>query len=416
MKKVLLFFSLFLFSIAVFATNSTIDFRSIDYDDLFETAKKERKPVFLYFHFTGCGACVKMEKTAFKDQKVIDYFNENFVSFEINTTEKVGAEINKNYNVRSHPEFLFLDPNEKKLHRLVGVFSSEDFLQHAQNVINSGKTLSLYKELYKEKKEDKEFVLDYVHLLRDATELDSMMIHEYLNLLSSEEWKEEKNVRFIYEFSQHRGKTIMSFESPYFDFMNQNKALFAKYFDANQVDVRLLLAINDAVFHAVDNGDKKSFNKAIEFLRPYDTGEHFYFKEMDGRATSMLIGGHRVLFTQEAFHAKNGPVEKHKEVLKEYISKIWDNPDQLNDFAWGVYLNPNEIAPYKLKEAIKCSERSIALSEQYAFVDTYASLLYKAGDKENALTQASKAIALAKENKEDFTETQKLIEKIKAED
>ena len=44
------------------AADTTITFRQINYSDVFKLAKQEQKHVFLYFHFDGCGACVKMEK------------------------------------------------------------------------------------------------------------------------------------------------------------------------------------------------------------------------------------------------------------------------------------------------------------------------------------------------------------------
>jgi thioredoxin-related protein len=80
---------------ATASTDSTLFLRPINYSEVFEVAKKENKTVMLYFHFDQCGACRKMEKTAFIDNEVAEFYNKNFVSFEINTRKGEGIETNK---------------------------------------------------------------------------------------------------------------------------------------------------------------------------------------------------------------------------------------------------------------------------------------------------------------------------------
>lgn len=90
----------------VVASDTSIVFRDIPYARLFETAAAEKKMVFMYFHFDGCGACVKMEKTAFRDKEVAEFYNSRFVSLDVNTRKDEGIETNKVYNVRMHPTSL----------------------------------------------------------------------------------------------------------------------------------------------------------------------------------------------------------------------------------------------------------------------------------------------------------------------
>ena len=66
-----------------------------------------------------------------------------------------------------------------------------------------------------------------------------------------------------------------------------------------------------------------------------------------------------------------------------------------------------------LQKAVEWVKKSLDLKCRYSNLDTYACLLYKLGDYKNALIQAEKAIEYAKKEEDDYTETSKLIDKIK---
>lgn len=51
----------------------------------------------------------KMKKTTFKDEKVGDYFNANFVNIAIDGETREGRELLRTYNIRSYPSLLILD-------------------------------------------------------------------------------------------------------------------------------------------------------------------------------------------------------------------------------------------------------------------------------------------------------------------
>ena len=59
-------------------------------------------------------------------------------------------------------------------------------------------------------------------------------------------------------------------------------------------------------------------------------------------------------------------------------------------------------------------KQSIKLDNAYYNTDTLAALYSKMGKKGKALKTAQKAIALAKENNEDYSTTEELIQKLKA--
>lgn len=412
MKLILTILTFFLWSHLAVASDSTIVFHQINYSDLFEIARKENKGVMIYFHYDGCGACTKMEKTAFKDKRVIDFFNTNFINFEINTLKGEGKEINKTYNIRLHPTFIIFDSDGKELHRLVGVFSPEDFYEQANNALLSNINLTSYKKKYKAGNREPDFLLDYAYMLRDASELDSSVVNEYLDAIDKKDYVLEKNIKFIYEFCIHDFKTFIPFNNPRFTFLLKNKNLFYEHFDRNQVIARIVWILNSTIYKAIEEKDDSTFYLAIDLLEEYDNGDKYVFKEMDGRITGMINSKNIVLSSMLSYYESKDDHLNYMKTLDKYILKIWNDADELNNLAWNIYENANAAELEKLEAAIKCSVRSIELNDNYANNDTYAWLLYKIGEVKKSLKQAEKTIEIAKENNLNYSETQKLVDKI----
>jgi thioredoxin-related protein len=412
MKQIVTIMIFFVWSIPIFASDTSIVFREIEYSNLFEIAKKENKAVMLYFHFDGCGACVTMERTTFRDKSVSDYYNANFVNYEINTRKGVGIEINKIYNIQMHPTFLFLDSSGNELHRIVGVFSPEVFLMHATNALLSNKTLSNYKKQYDAGYREPSFLFDYSYMLRDAFQLDSTIVNEYLDVIGETEYALEKNIRYIYEFCIHNFNVFIPFDNPRFNFLLQNRDKFYAYLDSNQVNTRIVWILNYSIYKAIEEQDDNTFKKAIELLKEFDNGDDYSFKESDGRVTGVVTSKNLVLSVMLYYYHKIGDHFNYQKTTDLYISKIWNVADELNNFAWNICTEATSGETEKLRIAIKCSVRSIELNDNYANNDTYAWLLYKSGKIKKASKQAVKAIEIAKKNNKDYSETQKLLDKI----
>jgi len=339
MKLLLTFATALIIQVSLAASDTTLVLRQTSYSQVFELAKKEKKAVLLYFHFDGCGACLKMEKTAFVDKKVASFYNTNFICLEVNIKKGEGVETNKIYNVQLCPTYLFLDENGNTLHKIVGVFSPDDFVLQAQNALKPTKTLSYFKQQYKDEKRDADFLYEYCYMLRDAYELDSQVINEYLNTQTANDLAKEKNIKFIYEFALHGFKITTPFNSKVFNFMLNNRDKFYQYFEKDQVDARIVWITNAFVYEAIQKQDEIVFNKALEILKTFDTGQTYSFKEMDGRQTGIITSKSLVLFSKMEYYEKAGNLDKYNEALKQYIDKIWNDYDALNSFAWNYYDN-----------------------------------------------------------------------------
>ena len=101
------------------------------------------------------------------------------------------------------------------------------------------------------------------------------------------------------------------------------------------------------------------------------------------------------------------------DAFNEYITKTgYDNADFINSTCWNIYENCDNKK--MLTEACTYMEKTIAIAPQYAYMDTYAALLYKTGQMKEAETWANKAIATGKKNGDKTSSTEELLKKITA--
>lgn len=403
-------FIFLLLQLSGFCQNAGIIFSKLEYEEVFQKAPREKKGIMLYFHFDGCGACTKMEKTVFANNEVRDYINRNFICYEVNTRKGKGIEINKGFNVELHPTFIFYDTSGIQTHKIVGVFSPSEFMNHAQISLNSSKTLLLAKSEYKKGNRESNFVREYIYLLRDASELDSTTVITYFRNLRQEQLKKEENIKLLYEFCVHRSNAYIKYGTATFDFIVSNKTLFEKYFENEQIETRIVWICHQELYEAIAQNNKVRFETILELLKTYQRDKNYYFKEIDGRVTGVISAKYMILQAKMDYNEAIGDTVKYNEVLNEYIKTIWNDPEELNNFSWRIFLE--DTKGLKLSYGLKCSERSVILADNYSNNDTYANLLYKASEFKKALKYSKKAIKHATIEKADYSSTIELKTKI----
>lgn len=89
-----------------------------DYDNALKAAKKENKPLCLYFFSNSCYYCVVMDKTTLDDPEIGSILKKDFVFLRIDS-EKAGH-LARLYSIRGTPTSWFLDSSGKRVFEAPG--------------------------------------------------------------------------------------------------------------------------------------------------------------------------------------------------------------------------------------------------------------------------------------------------------
>ena len=117
--------------------SSTINWLSIEEAE--KLSKENPKPIFFDFYTKTCTYCKKMDRTTFKDEKVVSYLNENYYAVKVNAADQskitfkgkktTNRAIAKNLKLRGFPSYVFFDKDFKYKKTEIGYKKSRNFLQ-----------------------------------------------------------------------------------------------------------------------------------------------------------------------------------------------------------------------------------------------------------------------------------------------
>ena len=132
------------------ATNG-IKFFKGTFSEALAQAKQENKIVFVDFYAVWCVPCKKMAKTVFTQEEVGKYFNEHFISLQLDAEKGENVDIAKNYKVAAYPTVAFIAPDGKALSVNTGAMDKDELMEAAK--IAAGESVS-FEELYNKYKAD----------------------------------------------------------------------------------------------------------------------------------------------------------------------------------------------------------------------------------------------------------------------
>ncbi len=112
-----------------------ISFFKGSWEEALLKAKEENKFVFVDFYATWCGPCKKLKRTSFKDSKVGDYYNKNFINITIDAESKEGIKIARQYGVTSYPTLIITDYNGRKRTKTTGFKKPHILINFGRRII-----------------------------------------------------------------------------------------------------------------------------------------------------------------------------------------------------------------------------------------------------------------------------------------
>ena len=113
-------------------SNDGIKFAEISFTEALAKAEKDKKLVFMDCFTTWCGPCKWLDNNTFRDKKVGDYFNANFINVKMDMEKGEGIQLGEKYGVKAFPTLLVLDAKGNVVNKIIGAVDSKEILEKVQ--------------------------------------------------------------------------------------------------------------------------------------------------------------------------------------------------------------------------------------------------------------------------------------------
>lgn len=357
-------------------------------------AKTENRYIFIDAFTTWCGPCKAMAAETFPQAAVGEVINATFIPVKIQM-DKTGndnqfvqslyddaARIAKESNIAAYPTLLFYSPEGKLVHKTVGYKDANGLIEEAKNALNPDKQYFTQLEKHRQGKLDTGQIKALAMQAKQMgdNERASDVAQAYIKILSKKEIYTKGNLVFISSFlSGSKDKNFNIF------LRNAEKvnAIVGKNFAENTV--MSIAAKEEIVPHEQEkNPDWKGIEKRM--IAKYGA-----------------LGEERVWGDEILYYLSVKDWDNFGKYYKKYFDRVVLNERSfihINNVSWSLFehVSDKEV----LATAVKAMQYDIEKFDRNdpASLDTYANLLYKSGNREEAIKWEEKAVQLSNNNKE----------------
>lgn len=418
MKKLLLIIPALLFSMLGFSQG--IEFEHGTWKEVLEKAQQTNKPIFVDVYTTWCGPCKMMSKDIFPLENVGKVYNASYICYQIDAEKGEGIEVAKKYEVKAFPTYLFIKADGTLFFRTLGAMDAKRFIDvsnTALSELNNSKPLSAWEKEYAEKKNDPIFLIDYMKKRSNQGLSNATFFDEYLKLIPEEErtsdavvdlYNKDADLKansFAYENIQ-RNKLKLDGKLPGFSNYLLVSGIMNTVFEAAKSKNEQLLAIAMSAYDQLPKGMTPLQKDEIYiqyYQRSGDTNQYLKYASNFGN-NLMIISNDTIAqkdkATAQSFEKRISAGEFVKldstQLARMRTAVAHMESDRisltLNYHAWTVFetVSDKKVLQY----ALNWSKRSLELApDNSSYLDTYANLLYKLGQNEEAIKYEELALS-----------------------
>ncbi|MBL7743327.1 MAG: DUF255 domain-containing protein [Chitinophagaceae bacterium] len=441
-KPILIAIFLTFFSLRAF---NQVKFENISFEQALQKAKESGKLIFLQFESPDCDQCNEVADRGLEDPKIGNRLEQGFISIKITGNDPDRKRIANFYGKEKFFGSVFLGTDGNLIHTFPKTTTfSEDYIKQIDIALyKAGEGLGV-SQLEKEYRSGNKSIgiLEQLLILRKTLIIQTdSLLDEYVSLLPDDSLRSPTTLVFIARQYPLIGSNADKILRKNFDLFNKswyslslgervniNNRIIYKSIQKAIREKDTDYAYRVAAFaRATNNNNPKAGNKS------YDSNILDYYKGVRdtlnylARAINFYDSYYMTVNVDsvkqkdtlniKALLAKQVPERYQKGdsvVLKKsfsYSSMTQPYAKALNEGAWNFYEKTNDLL--YLKKALQWSYRALEFFESPEIMDTQARLLYKTGQKEEAIQWESKAIDLKKQHGFKATEFEKVLEKMK---
>ncbi|RVU00035.1 DUF255 domain-containing protein [Mucilaginibacter limnophilus] len=353
-------------------------------------AKAEKKYIFVDGFTTWCGPCKYMAKEIFPLEETGTFFNANFINVkaQLDTTANDSEEIKKwyqdahnlmvDYQIRAFPTYLYFNPDGELVHRALGSTNAPEFIKWAKNALNPKTQYYSMKKEYAAGKKDTAFL----HALALASQqaydepFSSEVVNKYIATQSN-----LYRADIIGMLASATNKTT----DPGFKVFTENPEKADAFLRPGTSANIVKSIIGKEVLPSLIYKEGNTYKDNIDWENVKATLRKQY----------PAFGDEIALPAQINYYKQTQNWPKFSETVSTYLAGLGAkaNPSVLNNYAWAVFENCDDVAC--MNKALAWSKQSLSgeAANEPGFMDTYANLLYKLGKKDEAIKVEQEAVA-----------------------
>ena len=367
---------------------SGIQFFHGSFDEAKAKALKENKIIFMDAFAEWCGPCKRMAATVFTDDKVGQFFNDNFINLKMDMEKGEGPKLADKFDVTAYPSLIFINEKGEQIHKAVGALDAEQFKTTAKQALGKIDNSKGFEKTYTQGSRDPDLVLNYVRALNRAGKPSLKIVNDYL---LNADVSQPTTLKIIYE------GTTQS-DSKVFDLLIKNKQAVTLLFSPEQVNKKIETAINKTLDNAVQFKNEPLHAEAKSKMKTY------FPEKADEFALDADMKFYKAAGDTKNF-CKTCDTYAKKEA-KNDARKLFNTGKQMVDaFPY------DKTVLIDAEKYLKRAAENGGLSEYYYW---YAMTLLRNTKKDEALKAAETALRIAKESQPNYVgASEELVRKIK---
>jgi thioredoxin-related protein len=397
----------------------------ISWNDIIKKAKNENKYIFVDCYTTWCGPCKRMDEEVYVKDSVGNFMNAKFINVRVqmDRTNKdaqmvqdwyVAADVmRKQYKVTAFPSYLFFNSDGQIVHRDVAYIAPDKFVEVASKAFDTKSQYYTLKAEYISGKKNYSIVRYLISKGRQFNDQDfvQQVQSDYLKYLS----KQPKSVVYTKDNIEFIASVIPN-----------TKTKWSRIFYRDGKKVNRLMEQSGFVRRAIDSAIAREYiNPIFSRLQKDETPDWSkMYNEIETRF-GKDTASRNITWRKVKWYRKNSDKENYKKCFIELYemggldTSFYKSDFEINYFAffevlqWGseakelnlqllnIAINMMEGVIRRADIVINVSngdhEKDIAFTKYWkaSKIDTYASLLYRAGMREEAIRWEKEAFIIS---------------------
>ncbi|MCB0689141.1 MAG: thioredoxin family protein [Saprospiraceae bacterium] len=335
-----------------------------------EVAAQQGKLLFIDAFTTWCGPCKRMSSQVFSQDDVGEFYNQTFINLKLDMEKGEGKDFQRQYRVTAFPTLLFLDPEGKVVHRLVGGLDVPNFIKLGKFAASKSSITSTLDKEYEDGRRDPQFMADYIEALAKSNRPVLKIANDYLS--TQNDYQLPENLKIIYH-------GLVEVDSRIFNLLIENRKPIEKIFGKEAVEAQIAKAADATVKKAIEFNSADLLEEANDKVKRYAGNEYKQFEY-----TSRL-----------KYYSSTRQPEMFLKYAKEYVKQSTRNKFELTN----EILHTQQDQPLLIKQATDWSLELVKEEANEHNCFTAAQLLYIDGQYSQSKHYAEEALKFAEEAK-----------------